>query len=662
MQVEATQHIAKCSRCLKRKSTPQVAPLQPIFVSQPLELVHLDYLTLEPSKENIENVLVITDHFTRYALAYASKTQTAQATARILWGNFICHYGFPEQFISDQGRNFESDLIQELCKIAGVKKLHTTPYHPQSNGQCERFNSTLCNMLDTLSDEEKSDWKSNLGCMTHAYNCTKHASTIYSPYYLMFGRHPRLPTDVAFGLHKPNCSDNCSKSRYIQKLRRRLNYAHKKASKYSSEQAQKYKTSYDKSVKGPQLQVNDLVLVKIVGHKARHKIQDKWESEEYIVIEQPIPGTPVYRVRPVTGTKVRTLHRNLLLPLGVKYHPDIDSDESNSDGTVHVDTSHSRSNQPEKAYSQTSQAKSVRFQSELPKVGFEDKKGDVSQADSSRVNEDDTNLPIPPMETVNQVPDVESGLSDSTGTSAHLVPDDVNLSSQYLVTQSDDSSDKEDTTTTELNIDSQVNKSNTEDDLPFIDSKIDSLVDTNEFLEFVETLDDREQTTAIEPKSVTESQFSSVMSYHEGDSTPLMDPSTDSQELSKSLDVESTEELASGTINQEDDSSHDIDVFASDTEKSSSQSVPDGSSVQNSIIVPSVEEDESENVISVEIAEPRRSGRARKQTALYGNPLLYTITCKLTPRFVPVFFNKMSETLESLHTYYLMDSKSDDSS
>ena len=437
-----------------------------------------------------------------------------------------------------------------------------------------------------------------------------------------------------------------------------MNYAHKKASKYSSEQAQKYKTSYDKSVKGPQLQVNDSVLVKIVAHKARHKIQDKWESEEYIVIEQPIPGTPVYRVRPVTGTKVRTLHRNLLLPLGVKYQPDIDSDESDSDDSVCVDTFHSRSNQPEKV----SQAKSVRFQSELPKVGFEDRKGDVSQADSSKVDEDDVNLPIPPMESVNQVPDVKSGFSDSTGTSEHLIPDDVNLPSQYVVTQSDDSSDMEDTTTTELNVDSQVNKSNTEDDLPFIDSKIDSLVDTNEFLEFVDTLDDEEQTSAIEPKSVTESQFSSVMSYHEGDSTPLRDPSTDSQELSKSLDEESTEELTSGTINQGDDSSHDIDVFASDTEKSSSQSVQDDSSVQNSNIVQSIEENESENVISVEIAEPRRSGRERKQTALYGNPLLYTITCKLTPRFVPVFFNKMSETLESLQTNYLMESKNDNNS
>ena len=328
MQTEAIQHVLKCTRCLRRKTPSHVAPLQPIHVTQPLELVHMDYLSLEPSKGNIENVLVITDHFTRYALAYPSKTQTVQATAKILWDNFIYHYGFPEKFISDQGRNFESDLIKELCKIAGVKKLHTTPYHPQGNGQCERFNSTLCNMLGTLSEEEKSDWKSYLGCMTHAYNCTKHASTTYSPYYLMFGRHPRLPIDVEFGLPKSNSGDNSSKSRYVQKLRRRLNYAFQKATKVANQQANKYKSSYDKSIKGPQLQEKDLVLVKIVAHKGRHKLQDKWEPEEYVVVEQPIAGTPVYRVQPVTGRNIKTLHRNLLLPLGVKLEPDYNSDDS----------------------------------------------------------------------------------------------------------------------------------------------------------------------------------------------------------------------------------------------------------------------------------------------------------------------------------------------
>ena len=80
----------------------------------------------------------------------------------------------------------------------------------------------------------------------------------------MFGRHPRLPIDVEFGLFKHNCGDNSSKSRYVQKIRRRLNYAFKKASKYSDQQAQKYKSSYDKSIKGPQLQEKDIVLVKLL--------------------------------------------------------------------------------------------------------------------------------------------------------------------------------------------------------------------------------------------------------------------------------------------------------------------------------------------------------------------------------------------------------------
>ena len=70
----------------------------------------------------------------------------------------------------------------------------------------------------------------------------------------MFGRHPRSPVDVEFGLPKHNCGEIYSKSRYVQKLRRWLNYAFKKASKYCDQQAQKYKSSYDKSIKGPQLQ------------------------------------------------------------------------------------------------------------------------------------------------------------------------------------------------------------------------------------------------------------------------------------------------------------------------------------------------------------------------------------------------------------------------
>ena len=131
---DTVQHLESCRKCLLRKSKVPRAELVPIPVSRPMELVHLDYLCLEPCKGKIENVLVVTDHFTKYAQAFPTKSQTASTTAQVLWNNFICHYGFPEKFISDQGRNFESDLIKDLCRLAKVKKIRTTPYHPMTNG------------------------------------------------------------------------------------------------------------------------------------------------------------------------------------------------------------------------------------------------------------------------------------------------------------------------------------------------------------------------------------------------------------------------------------------------------------------------------------------------------------------------------------------------
>ena len=110
---------------------------------------------IEPSKGNAENVLIVSDHFTRYAQAFPLKLQTALTTAKLLWNNFILHYGFPAKIITDQGQNFESELIENLCQVAEMKKMCISPYHPQTNGQCEHFNSTLLNILGTLTPEQK---------------------------------------------------------------------------------------------------------------------------------------------------------------------------------------------------------------------------------------------------------------------------------------------------------------------------------------------------------------------------------------------------------------------------------------------------------------------------------------------------------------------------
>ena len=656
MQEEATQHVMNCSRCLRRKTPTQVALLQPALVTQPLELVHMDYLSLEPSKGNIENVLVITDHFTRYALAYPSKTQTAQATARILWDNFICHYGFPEKFISDQGRNFESDLIIELCKIAGVKKVHTTPYHPQGNGQCERFNSTLCNMLGTLSEEEKSDWKSHLGCMTHAYNCTKHASTTYSPYYLMFGRHPRLPIDIEFGLHKPNCSDNSSKSRYIQKLRRRLNYAFQKASKYSDQQARKYKQGYDKSVKGPQLHENDLVLVKIVAHKGRHKLQDRWEPEEYVVIEQPIAGTPVYKAKPVNGDNVRTLHRNLLLPLGVKLEPDYESDDSileedSDDEEGGFINPIGELSPKEKKEDSKKPKKHVQFES--PDTHRE---SDIRKAPETLFQEKENSGFSP-----NESDDIS--IQTKQDSNDELISKDVSLPSKYLLPNLDDSSIEEDTEVTTLDTEADIHDTDKTNEMSLVDSEADSLVDTRELLEFIDTMNVSDTSKVIEPDTQeesahnvtgqdnvdpkSESQFSSFMSYHEGESSS-MDPGTNGMELSKSPIEEGTQRDDSGVVHQGDINSHDSDMIAYEP-NSTSESFIDISDKNDDSQPTDITEDTCVNPIVKDETEPlRRSARERKQTQFYGSPLLYRITHNLTPKVVSDLFHHVPDMQDSL--------------
>jgi transposase InsO family protein len=91
----------------------------------------MDFLGLETSKGGYQYILVITDHFTKYALAVPTKNTTARTTAEAFLNNFVVHYGFPKRIHSDQGANFEGKLIKELCELAGMTKSRTTPYHPQ---------------------------------------------------------------------------------------------------------------------------------------------------------------------------------------------------------------------------------------------------------------------------------------------------------------------------------------------------------------------------------------------------------------------------------------------------------------------------------------------------------------------------------------------------
>ena len=132
-----------------------------------------------------------------------------------------------------------------------------------------------------------------------------------------WGCLPRLPIDVEFGLKRGNQQIPPSRSTYVTQLRRRLRFAHKKAKQVAGRQQTRYKGLYDRRCKGAGLDIGDLVLVRKTAWKGKHKIQDRWESDEYQVIGQPNPGIPVSKesIESVAWGRTRLLHRNLLLPL-----------------------------------------------------------------------------------------------------------------------------------------------------------------------------------------------------------------------------------------------------------------------------------------------------------------------------------------------------------
>ena len=100
--------------------------------------------------------------------------------------------------MSDQGREFCNDILKEMCYYLNIKKIRTTPYHPQSNGAVERVHQVLHRMIGKLDNKRRKKWPDHLGTITHAYNSTKSQVTGYSPYFLMMGRRAHLPVDLLF--------------------------------------------------------------------------------------------------------------------------------------------------------------------------------------------------------------------------------------------------------------------------------------------------------------------------------------------------------------------------------------------------------------------------------------------------------------------------------
>ena len=194
--------IKKYSCCRKYEAAPPVAPMKLLTCSGPGELLHVDFMSIEetvPLKEEpvIHNVLVLQDHFSKYVVAYVVKDQTTRTATETLRIGYFGLFGAPAYLVSDQGKAFTGHVITHLCELYGVQKLRTSPYHAQTNDQVERMNQMIIHMIGKLEEDKKAWWSKHLPELLMAYNATHSTVTRYNPYYLLFGRRPRIPVDCS---------------------------------------------------------------------------------------------------------------------------------------------------------------------------------------------------------------------------------------------------------------------------------------------------------------------------------------------------------------------------------------------------------------------------------------------------------------------------------
>ena len=197
-----------------------------------------------------------TDYFTRWVEAYPIPNQEAVTVANKLIKEFFFRFSLPDQLHSDQGRQFESTLISEICKLLQINKTRTTPYHPQGDGLVERFNRTLLDMLSTTIKDYNGSWKDHIQAVCLAYNTSVQPTTGYTPFYLMFGRQARIPVDVMFG-SSPDVIN--SPSTYASTLQKSLTLAYDQVRDKMNTTFQRQKQFYDKKVHGKPFSVGDLV-------------------------------------------------------------------------------------------------------------------------------------------------------------------------------------------------------------------------------------------------------------------------------------------------------------------------------------------------------------------------------------------------------------------
>lgn len=318
MSIDIKNYVSKCEICQKTKVTTNTKiPMQISSLGEVLfDHTYIDFVgPISPvSSDGHKYIFTATCDLTKFMIAVPTRDCSAVTTANCLLKHVLLKYNFPSRLISDNASNFNSKVIHELSKTLQVKKIFTTPYHPQSN-IVERGHRTLNSYLRAFSSKNKDEWHLLLKFAMFAYNNSIHSTTGFTPHELAHGFKIQIPNHL-FKSKTIYNYDNLA-----DMVRNNIANALELAKKHLITQKMINKQYYDKNAKNLDIQVGDKILLKTQNKtdKFQHIYDGPYEvltaNNDYVEIKR-------------NNSRVK-VHKNLIKKLNDDTFPSVDLNDAN---------------------------------------------------------------------------------------------------------------------------------------------------------------------------------------------------------------------------------------------------------------------------------------------------------------------------------------------
>ena len=306
MKKDIIRYVQTCKICQKRQRRRGEAPLEPIQkYPEPFYQIGVDVMGPLPRTPTGKRYIVVAvDHFTKWVEARALEEADAQSIVQFLYEDIICRHGVPTLMTTDRGTEFINELVTALANVYKIKHIRTTAYHPQGNGQVERTNRIIKDILAKITPSKPGDWSIYLPSTLSVIRNTRQSSTRFTPSELLFGHQLRQPFESADYPQEP-----CDPLEYAQTEFGRIRDFRTQAHGFIRKAQDRQKGSHDNHVQIlPALKIGDLVMIwrDTVESNMSAKLERKWEGP--------------YLVKDIKGTTHWLKNRHSGAPLPKAYH------------------------------------------------------------------------------------------------------------------------------------------------------------------------------------------------------------------------------------------------------------------------------------------------------------------------------------------------------